>query len=97
MPLSIVQENYVNMRPSATGNDDLRRMVRLPDVLFARAHATCMHRRRALTSRVACSTPQELVAQASAAISDGDVLMTTVRRYQARSRQLARLRRYVAT
>lgn len=57
----------MNMRPNAAANDDLRRMV-------------CQQ-------GVQCSlqltpAPQELVANSSMSIADGDVLMSAVRRHQ---------------
>jgi hypothetical protein len=69
------------MRPSAAGNDDLRRMVR-NSPFVAQCKLDCSMHLRILALTLP-PTAQELVAQASAAISDGDVLMTTVRRYQA--------------
>ena len=67
------QENYVNLRPNAAGSD-LQRLVRR---VLCEDVSTC-----AEAPFPAC---QELLARASSSIADGDVLMSTVRRYQARA------------
>ena len=70
------QENYVNLRPNAAGGSDLQRLVR----------RAVLGRQHLCASELRPFPCQELLARASSSIADGDVLMSAVRRYQARAR-----------